>query len=622
MTLQSAFIETDRVQLVHAIGHRDPESPRKLDSRVPRDLETIVLKAITKEPSRRYARAEDLEEDLSRFLLDRPIAARRASGWERTWRWCRRNPTVASLAAALGLILGASLVGLTGLYLNADSQRQRAEGAEENWRLATEEARQGEAKARKSEADTKAVLEFFEKQILAPPRPKSLEGGTGRETTIRAAVDRAEPEIARTFAGQPLVEASIREAVGNTYSLLGEMPRAIQQHERALALRKALLAPDDPYTLSSIGSMAHDYLMTGRLTEALKLHQENLALRKTRLGPAHPKTLISMNRLAETLQELGRLTDAIPVHEEVFRLSKATLGPERTETLYYMSRLGTAYKAAGRLDEALPLLEKANELQSAKLGTDHLDTIETMNQLALVKSNVGRVAEALNLWEEALRNARAALGPDAGMTLALMNNVASAYEDNGRLPEAIPLYEEAIRLQKAKNGPDNYRALAYSSNLAGAYREAGRLAKALALFTETMKAARAKLGSEKPLSLMLMNYTADCLLKMKKFDEAAPLLQECLALRSRKDAGDWWVFQTKSQFGQALTGLKKYSEAEPLLLEAHAGLTKRKAKMQVRYHRYIGEAARGLVDLYSAWGKEEQAASWRQKLPLPAPSKP
>jgi len=108
---------------------------------------------------------------------------------------------------------------------------------------------------------------------------------------------------------------------------------------------------------------------------------------------------------------------------------------------------------------------------------------------------------------------------------------------------------------------------------------------------------------------------------LKRPDEAAALLRDCLQRRSHKDPQDWWVFQTKSQLGQALTALKKYSEAEALLHEAYAGLMERRDKMFVRHHRYIGEAARSLVNLYESWGKKDQAASWRQKIAAQSPPK-
>ena len=105
-----AFAETDRAKLDQVLRH-DPPKPRQLDPQVPRDLETIVLKAMARDPAHRDETADALAEDLRRFLDDRPIRARRTSVVERSLRWCRRNPTVTGLASAvaLALILGTTV---------------------------------------------------------------------------------------------------------------------------------------------------------------------------------------------------------------------------------------------------------------------------------------------------------------------------------------------------------------------------------------------------------------------------------------------------------------------------------------------------------------------------------
>jgi serine/threonine protein kinase len=95
-----AYPEADRAALIHQVLHEDPPPPRQLDPRVPRDLETIVLKAMAREPSHRYAIAAEMAADLRRFLEDRPIRARRVGPWERGVRWCRPNPLAAGLLAA------------------------------------------------------------------------------------------------------------------------------------------------------------------------------------------------------------------------------------------------------------------------------------------------------------------------------------------------------------------------------------------------------------------------------------------------------------------------------------------------------------------------------------------
>jgi serine/threonine protein kinase/WD40 repeat protein len=135
LTLQPAFEESDRGRLVKRVAHEEPPPPHKFDERVPRDLETIVLKATAKEPERRYQTAEALADDLRCFLADRPIRARRSAAWERAWRWCRRNPAVATLAllALLLLMAVASLSTIAAFWLK--SERDHVQEAERKGRL-------------------------------------------------------------------------------------------------------------------------------------------------------------------------------------------------------------------------------------------------------------------------------------------------------------------------------------------------------------------------------------------------------------------------------------------------------------------------------------------------------
>jgi WD40 repeat protein len=118
LTLRPAFDDVNKARLVEKVLHEPPVPPRKLDPRIPRDLETVVLKCLAKDPAERYASAEALGEDVRRFLADRPIKARRTPWHERTWRWCRRNPSVATLSATVVLLV--LLLTLGTLVRNAE----------------------------------------------------------------------------------------------------------------------------------------------------------------------------------------------------------------------------------------------------------------------------------------------------------------------------------------------------------------------------------------------------------------------------------------------------------------------------------------------------------------------
>ena len=137
LTLRPAFDEPDRLKLIDRIATGAVPRPGSIDPRIPRDLETIVLKAMAHEAGERYVSARALSEDLERFLADRTILARRSTTRERAWRWCRRNPALAAvtgLAATLTVLV--AIVSTLAAYRNGRLVTQLADrNAEANRNL-------------------------------------------------------------------------------------------------------------------------------------------------------------------------------------------------------------------------------------------------------------------------------------------------------------------------------------------------------------------------------------------------------------------------------------------------------------------------------------------------------
>ena len=117
--------------LIVQVIRDEPRPPRRLNDRIAKDLETICLKAMSKEPGRRYASAGALADDLRRYLIGEPIQARPTGKAERCWRWCRRNPTVAALAAALFLVILAGFAGILWKWHEAELARADADQAKQ-----------------------------------------------------------------------------------------------------------------------------------------------------------------------------------------------------------------------------------------------------------------------------------------------------------------------------------------------------------------------------------------------------------------------------------------------------------------------------------------------------------
>jgi WD40 repeat protein/serine/threonine protein kinase/predicted Zn-dependent protease len=202
LTYRSAFEQSDRQSLICQILTDDPPHPRQLNSRIPRDLETIVLKAIEREPSRRYPTAGAMAEDLKRFLDDKPIRARRVSTGERLWRWCRRNP---ALATATGLaLLGLVAVSLLSIWLNiAQSQanqdlRAEQERTEKALTQSQQLARNLAAEKRRTEDEKqRAETNLKRSQKLARNLRREKQRTEGQKNRAELEAKRAELEAKR-----------------------------------------------------------------------------------------------------------------------------------------------------------------------------------------------------------------------------------------------------------------------------------------------------------------------------------------------------------------------------------------------------------------------------------------
>src|SRR5262249_28334755 len=122
-------------RVLHQVLHEEPRPPRRLNEAIPRDLETVCLKAMAKEPARRYPSAQALADDLRRFLNNEPIKARPTGPMGRLTRWARRKPGIAVLSAALVLALAGGLAGVFWQWSQAVAQRDEARRQREQARV-------------------------------------------------------------------------------------------------------------------------------------------------------------------------------------------------------------------------------------------------------------------------------------------------------------------------------------------------------------------------------------------------------------------------------------------------------------------------------------------------------
>jgi tRNA A-37 threonylcarbamoyl transferase component Bud32 len=226
-----------RRMLLHQVLHDEPRPPRTLNERIPRDLETICLKAMAKESGRRYHTAAGFRDDLRRFLCGDPITARRVGRPERTWRWCRRNPVIAGLALALAL---AVVFGSAASSYFAMAEHQARIDAETS---------EGNAVAARERSERMATLsERMAARVLISPLDAKAKGN------------------------EPLSRPE-REALWNLASAGDDALRLryLEEGTRDPVLAIALSARSEPAVIASVG------LSLGRHDRAAALLMDRLA---------------------------------------------------------------------------------------------------------------------------------------------------------------------------------------------------------------------------------------------------------------------------------------------------------------------------------------------------------
>jgi eukaryotic-like serine/threonine-protein kinase len=129
LTGSPPFVGGTSMETIRQVLDQEPRRPSVFNPEVDRDLETICLKCLEKEPHRRYASAESFAEDLDRWLRSEPIAARRVGNYERVKKWVRRRPAIAALGASLLLAVLAGAVAVTREWRRAELESQRAEAS-------------------------------------------------------------------------------------------------------------------------------------------------------------------------------------------------------------------------------------------------------------------------------------------------------------------------------------------------------------------------------------------------------------------------------------------------------------------------------------------------------------
>lgn len=288
LTGRPPFVAANPVDTVLQVLHEEPVPPRRLQSKVPPDLEAICLKCLQKEARKRYRTAEELAEDFRRFSAGEPILARPVSNWERFWRWCRRNPRVASLSGVAASLALAIVIGSPIAVVKISQEKNAALKAEDDAVAARNLANQRADEAIQQRGLALNAYETFvdvvRRELAGRPAMQDL-----KRSLLATALEKLE-EVAEGASNVRLTDkatAKAHQEMGRLGEDLGRLADALTHYQKSYEIIRVLAAehPDDSIEskrnpAGTSNKLADVYRRLGMLADARRHYQTALDLRE------------------------------------------------------------------------------------------------------------------------------------------------------------------------------------------------------------------------------------------------------------------------------------------------------------------------------------------------------
>ncbi len=531
LTGRPSFRGETAAETERQVIHDEPVPPSRLNRKVPRDLETICLKCLSKEPRRRYASAAALGDDLRRFVEGRPIQARRVGWVERSWRWGRRNPLVAALVVTALALIGLASGG--GVWL----VRQRAELRNEVVTTVDQAV------------SLRKAFHFHEaRQLLDQVRQRVERAGPD---DLRRQVDRARADVilaqrlddARTHgakvvvglfdlsAAEPLYRSAFADAgLGRD----GDDIEAVAAAVRASAVRAEIVAALDDWASITPDLRRREWLLAvarGADPDGVRdrLRQPELWLDAARLTRVARELRVAelSPQLATALSRVSRLS-----HGEALAL--LTAAQQRFPQDFWVNfELAWTLNQVNRRDEGLGYFRAALALRP--------DSSAAYAGMGEILYSMGRADEAIDHLEHALR-----LDP---RNVYAHNSLAHALSSKGRLDGAIDHFQQALTIV-----PNSAKL---HTNLGLALRDRGRLDEAIEHLRQSVSLDPKYAAGQLGLGVALLDEG--------RVDEAFGHVQESLRLDPKSGGARSYfipLLRERGRFAEAIEQLEKVVRLE------------------------------------------------------------
>ena len=428
-----------------AVLETEPPKPSEFGGRgVDSDLDTIVLKALRKEPERRYTSVAALADDVQRYLDGLPVRARPDTFTYRTRKFIRRYPlSLSAMAVAFVSLIGATLY---------------------------------------SSAQARAVARERDKAVDVQTFLLEMFGASGRDhadsVSVKQMLDAQAALLPTAYPDRPEMRAQMTATIAEGYDRLGVFALAEPLATQALDERRAILAPTNPDLAVSTSLLGWIKYERGQAKDGEALLRQAVALWNN-ARPAYPRGLArTLNDLGVVVEASGRYAEADSLQRRTLALRRRLFGENDRATATTLSNLSVVLYREGNLKGAVAMAESALVVMRAVMGPDHNRSTIVQNNLAAFRTTLGDVAGAEAEYRDLVARQTRVLGRQNPQTAGSINGLATVLRSQGKYAEAEPLFVEALATYEAAFGKVHARVANTLIQLGGVRSQMKRFGEA------------------------------------------------------------------------------------------------------------------------------------------------
>lgn len=400
-----------------------PDSPAALCAMLRGDLDLIVMKALRKEPERRYDAVEQLAEDIRHTLNGRPVSAHPDRWTYRTGKFVQRHRWGVGVTAVIALLMISSIAGLT---------LQNRQIAQERDRVRME--------AMKAEHVKDFLIDLFGQS--------DLQAGRAETATVEDVLEGGAARLQRDLADAPEIRAEMMSAIGAVYRRLGRYDEAHPLLEQSLSTRRSLFGEQHATVANSLRELALLERQAENYGEAEDLFREALAIQQAHYDDNHIGVAQTRRDLADVLHGAGRDEEAAALYADALPVYRRVLGETHSQTADVLGALGRLRSNMGDYGAAEPLLREALQVRQRTLEANHPDIAINQRALGDCLAALNRFAEARSLLLQSYETLRDKRGVDHQSTRHTLSRLIVLYEEWGK-----PNRADAMRARLADTTP-------------------------------------------------------------------------------------------------------------------------------------------------------------------------